>query len=381
MSRSNPPSGRFASTAVLIACALAVAGGDLAAQQPVGGSAPIPGDVADRIARIHETVVFGDMHAHPSRFHRANVPRIESEELGRYRRSLMDLVTANISTDAAYSGGFVKSDGTEVPRGQYRPAPGDAYGLTLDRMRRILATVESGEAVLARSPEAVLAARAQGKVAILPALEGGDGLEGKVENLRELHRMGLGLLQLVHFRANELGHIQTYPYSPGGLTAAGRTIVREANRLGIVIDLAHANTETIMDVLEASEHPVLFSHGGLKAFKPDQDRALTDAEVRAIAARGGVVGIWPNGSDTRTVGDMVDYMEHVIGLVGDDHVGIGSDLRGVSGYSEGFGSEAEFRAVAMELFRRGHSDETVGKIMGGNFWRVFLAVTGGRNVS
>lgn len=356
-------------------CGIALLASSLAAQT---GSTPIPADVDARISRIHETVVFADMHGHASRFHRSAVDRIEREELDRYRRSHMDLVAVNISTDAAYSGGYVRRDGTEVPRGEYRPEPGEAFALTVDRMERILATIESGDAALARDSAAVAAARAAGKVALLPALEGGDGLEGSVENLRRLHEMGLGLLQLVHFRANELGHIQTYPYSPGGLTEAGARVVREANRLGIVIDLAHANTETIMDVLELSEHPVIFSHGGLKAFEPGRDRALADDELRAFAAHGGVVGIWPNGSDTETVGEMVDYIEHVIEVAGEDHVGIGSDLRGMGSYSEGFGPEAEFRAIAMELFRRGQTDEVVGKVMGGNFWRVFRTVTAHR---
>lgn len=337
--------------------------------------------VIERLERINQTVVFGDMHAHPSRFHRGPAERIATEELALYRRSFMDLVTANISTDAAWSGGYVTRDGTEVPRGQYSPAPGEGYALTKDRMTRVLATVESGEAVLARDPAAVTLAREQGKVALIPALEGGDGLEGSVDNLRELHGMGLGLLQLVHFRANGLGHIQTYPYTPGGLTDRGREIVREANRLGIILDLAHANTETIQDVLEISEHPVLFSHGGLKAFRPEQDRALTDDELRMFAEHGGVVGIWPNGSDTETVARMVDYLEHVMDVAGEDHVGIGSDLRGVGSYARGFGEEAEFKAVAAELFRRGHGDETVGKIMGGNFWRVFETVTASVAVS
>jgi membrane dipeptidase len=337
--------------------------------------AEIPAELAARIASIHETTVFADMHGHPSRFHRADVERIASEELELYLRGHMDIATANISTDAAYSGGYFRRDGTEAPRDQYKPAPGEAFALTLDRFQRLEATVASGEAVWALDAETVLGARANGQVAILGALEGGDGLEGSLDNLRTLYDRGLRLLQIVHFRANEFGHIQTYPYSPGGLTDFGRQAIEEANRLGIVIDLAHANTQTIRDVLEVSEDPVIFSHGGLKAVQ-QQDRALTDEEVAWIATAGGVVGIWPNGASVATVADMVDLMEHVIRVGGIDHVGIGSDLRGMSSYSSGFGEEANFRAIAAELLQRGHSDEDVGKIMGGNFFRVFEEVTG-----
>lgn len=333
------------------------------------------GQSANRVAAIHQQAVFVDMHAHPSRFHRANVPRIEPEELARYRRGLMDVVVCNISTDAAFSGDYVKRDGTEVKRGELpRPKPGEPLAFTLDRFARITRTIDDGDAVLATSPEAVLDAKRQGKLSLLAALEGGDGLEARVENLRELYRRGLRLLQLVHFRANELGHIQTYPYSPGGLTPFGREAVREANRLGILIDLAHANTETIMDALKESWQPVLFSHTGAKALH-DGDRYLSDEEMVAIAAKGGVIGIWPNGESNPTMDDMVRNIDYVKKLVGIDHVGIGSDLRGMASYTSGFGEDANFQAIAEALLAHGFSEAETGKVMGGNFFRVWQQVS------
>ncbi len=334
-----------------------------------------PGATAqeDRVARIHEHFVFADMHAHPSQFHRANVARIEPDEIARYRRGLMDVVVANISTDAIYSGRYVQADGTRIPAREYRPKPGEPFAFTLERFDKILATVASGDAVLATSPDAVMAARKAGKLAILPALEGGDGLEASLDNLRALHDKGLRLLQLVHFRANELGHIQTYPYSPGGLTPFGKEAVREANRLGLIVDLAHSNTETIMDTLALSRAPVLFSHGGITALD-HCDRCLTDEEIRAIAQKGGVVGIWPDGEYNPTMADMVRHIDYVKRLAGVDHVGIGSDLRGMSQYTAGFGEEANFRAIAEGLIDAGYTDEEVGQVMGGNFMRVWRRV-------
>ena len=330
---------------------------------------------ASRVAAIHQRVVFVDMHAHPSRFHRANVLRIEPDELARYRRGLMDVVVCNISTDAAFSGDYVKRDGTEVKRGELpRPKPGEPFAFTLDRFARIARTIDDGDAVLATSPEVVLDAKRQGKLALLAALEGGDGLEGRVENLRDLYRRGLRLLQLVHFRANELGHIQTYPYSPGGLTPFGREAVHEANRLGIIIDLAHANTETIMDALKESSQPVLFSHTGVKALH-DGDRYLSDDEIIAIASKGGVIGIWPNGESNPTMDDMVRNIDYVKKLVGIDHVGIGSDLRGMASYTSEFGEDANFQAIAEALLAHGFSNSEVGKVMGGNFFRVWQQVS------
>jgi membrane dipeptidase len=345
--------------ALVVALALVVAGA-------VGGARQAP----DRLAAVHERAPFVDMHAHPSRFHRANVPRIEADELGRYRSSLMDVVVANISTDAIYSGRFTQADGTEIPARQYRPKPGEAFAFTMERFGKILKTVEDGDAVLALGPDVVSEARAQGRLTVLAALEGADGLEGQIDHLYELHRRGLRLLQLVHFRANELGHIQTYPYSPGGLTEFGREVVHQANRLGIILDLAHANTETIMDTVKLSRAPVLFSHTGAKALH-DLDRALSDDEIKVIAARGGVIGIWPNGESLKEMADMVRHIDYVRRLVGINHVGIGSDLRGMSAYTNGFGEEANFRAIAEALFAAGYTDDEAGKVMGGNFMRVW----------
>jgi microsomal dipeptidase-like Zn-dependent dipeptidase/poly-gamma-glutamate capsule biosynthesis protein CapA/YwtB (metallophosphatase superfamily) len=333
--------------------------------------------MADRIEEIHRRFVFADTHAHPSRFHRANVPRIAEDEIARYRRGLMDVVVSNVSTDAVYGGGYVERDGTRVDRGEHSPRPGQPLAFTQDRIERIMKTIEDGDAVLAESPAAVLEARRQGRVALLPALEGADGLDGQVGNVGAFYEMGVRLIQLVHFRDNELGHIQTYPYSPGGLTSFGRQVVEECNRLGIIIDLAHANTQTITDVLEVSRHPVIFSHTGAMALR-ENDRHLRDDEIRAIAANGGVIGIWPNGSVLPDMEDMVRHIDYVKGLVGIDHVGIGSDLRGMSRYTEPFGAEANFRAIAAALLQSGYTDEEVGKIMGGNFFRVWQAVTENR---
>jgi membrane dipeptidase len=329
-----------------------------------------------RIEAVHDRVVFADIHAHPSRFHRANVERIDKDEIERYRRGLIDLVVCNVSSDAAYQGGYTRRDGTEVKRLQgndaYSLKPGEAFAFTLDRFERVLETAESGDAVLASSPEAVLKAKREGTLALLPALEGADGLEGSLDNLRELHRRGLRLVQLVHFLDNDLGSNQTPPYDDRGLTAFGRDVVRESNRLGIVVDLAHANTRTIMDALDASTQPILFSHTGAKALHT-ADRYLTDHEIRAIAAKGGLIGIWP-AAEFKTAAGMVRHIDHVKQLVGVDHIAIASDLRGMS-YFPAFGEEANFRAIADGLIAGGYTDDEIGRIMGGNFFRLWQDVS------
>jgi membrane dipeptidase len=330
-----------------------------------------------RIAAIHERFVFADIHAHPSRFHRANVERIDKDEIARYRRGLIDLVVSNVSSDAAYHGGYTNRDGTSPQRLQgnarYPLKPGEAFAFTLDRFQRILNTIAAGDAVLASSPDAVLEAKRRGQVALLPALEGGDGLEGSSDNLRELHRRGLRLLQLMHFLDNDIGVNQTPPHEDRGLTEFGRELVREANRLGIIIDLAHANTRTIMDALETSTQPIIFSHTGVKALHQG-DRYVTDDEIRAIAAKGGLIGIWPAAA-LGTIAEMVRHIDHVKKLVGVDHIGIASDLRGMS-YIDAFGEEANFLAIVNGLMDAGYADDEIGKLMGGNFFRLWQQVHG-----
>ncbi len=331
-------------------------------------------DPDPRVVAIHERSVFADMHAHPSRFHRENVETILPQEIEVYRRSNIDLVVANISTDMAYDGKYTERDGSFVEGGKYRPEPGAVYALSADRLARLTKTIELGYAIHADTPGSVLEARQTGQVAIMPALEGADALEGDINNLYEMQKNGLRLIQLMHFRNNELGHTQTWPYSPGGLTEFGRLVVAESNRLGLVIDMAHSSEQTIADVLAISKHPVIFSHGGVREYT-DHDRAVTDDQIRAISAKGGIIGVWPHGRYIEDVAEMVDYMEHVIKIGGIDHVGIGSDLRGISRYVVGFDESANFHAIATEFLARGYSDEDVGKVMGGNFFRVWQMVS------
>ncbi len=315
-----------------------------------------------------------DIHAHPSRFHRANVSRISDEEIARYLDRGMDAVVATISTDTPYRGGYTLRDGTRIEGGNRRPDTGEAWAYTLDRYERLDRTVAEANAVFVRTPAEAHRAREEGRLAILPALEGADSLDGRLGRLRELHRRGLALLQIVHFRPNGIGHIQTWPYTPGGLTAFGREVVEECNRLGIVIDLAHANTETIRDTLDLSIHPVVFSHTGAFALA-EHDRHLLDPEIREIAASGGVIGIWPNASLVPTVADMARHARHLASVGGVENLGIGSDLRGMSAYSEGFGEEANFEAIAEALGEAGFDRDEVQAILGGNFERVWSAVT------
>ena len=317
------------------------------------------------------------MHAHPDHFHRNNVARISPAELDRYRTGLIDLVVCNVSSDAAYQGGYTNRDGTSVRRlraGQdHDIQPGFAFEFTLDRLERIYRTIaEDEKVVLASSPQTVMRAKRRGQIALIPALEGADGLEGKIENLYKLHDQGLRLLQHVHVRATELGYIQTPPYPAGGLTDFGADVIRDCNRLGIIIDLAHAHKQTTLDAARVSQDPIIFSHTGVKALY-DADRCLDDDEIKAIASTGGIIGIWPSSS-FKNIDVMIQHIDYVKNLVGIDHIGIGSDLRGMS-YIPEFGEQANFRAIAHALLDHGYSPQDTGKIMGQNFFSLWRQIS------
>jgi membrane dipeptidase len=178
----------------------------------------------------------------------------------------------------------------------------------------------------------------------------------------------------MHFLDNEIGGNQSPPYDERGLSDFGRALIRESNRLGIIVDLAHANNATIMDALATSTQPMVFSHTGVKALH-EGDRYLTDDEIRAIAARGGVIGIWPAAA-LGTIAEMVRHIDHVKRLVGVDHIAIASDLRGMD-YIDAFGEEANFRAIVEGLIEAGYPDDEIGRIMGGNFFRLWQQVHAG----
>ncbi|MCB1645009.1 MAG: membrane dipeptidase [Pseudomonadales bacterium] len=329
-------------------------------------------DLAARLQRIAAISPFADMHAHPSRFHRSELLHVEAEEIDRYLSNNVRLAVANISSDMPYTGRYTLRDGTVVPRGKYKPSPGTVFELTMDRMQRLQETFRLGLAEQGDTPLALT--RTPTSLVFIPALEGGDALEGKIDNLVALHEAGLRLIQLVHFRANAIGHIQTHPYSPGGLTSFGEAVVSKSNELNIIIDLAHANDETMWDVLRLSKDPVIFSHGSVKAIS-DIDRAVSDDLIRAIAAGGGIIGIWPNGAVVEDIGLMVDMIEHVIKTAGIGHVGIGTDLRGVSRYATGFTPDDSFMAVARVMIERGYSDEDIARVLGGNFIRLWKTIS------
>lgn len=268
-----------------------------------------------------------------------------------------------------------------------------------------MAGIFPNETMIALTTEDIKKAKTEGKLALIFAFQNAVPVEADwVNRLPFFYRNGLRIVQLTYNETNRLGHGCFEPIDTG-LTLTGIQIVRELNRLGIVIDLSHVGIKTSSDAIELSKHPCIFSHADCRTLC-DCRRNKTDEQIRAIAAKGGVIGITPYApfcepakGQRPTLDDYLRHMEYAINLVGVDHVGIGTDIaehwavRWAGGtprrypdmtgnytwetiYAKGFDSISYFGDVFEALLKRGYSDEDVLKIAGGNFMRVFREVWG-----
>jgi microsomal dipeptidase-like Zn-dependent dipeptidase len=198
-------------------------------------------------------------------------------------------------------------------------------------------------------------------------LEGAHALEGDIANLDLVYGAGVRMISLTHFFDNEYAG-SAHGLGKGGLTDKGRELVPRMEQLGIAVDLAHLAPTALDEVLAMATRPTLVSHGGVKG-TCDNPRNLSDEQIRAIAAGGGVVGIGyfelaVCGTDPR---DVVAAIRHVVDLVGDDHVALGSDYDGAT--SVGFDT-SQLPALTQEMLEGGLPEDSVRKILGGNALRV-----------
>jgi len=224
-------------------------------------------------------------------------------------------------------------------------------------------------------------AKAEGKVAGVLSLEGAEALEGDLAMLRTFHRLGLRALGLTWNWRNQAADGLAEIRTGGGLTEFGVALVREANRLGVILDVSHLAPAGVRDLLELSEAPVVASHANARALC-DHPRNLTDEQLEGIAASGGLVAVTyvppflahpPEDASLERVLDHVDYIVKTIGV---DHVGLGSDFDGFGGVLPGLEDVSHLPALTAGLVARGYSDEQVAKVLGGNYLRVFRQVAG-----
>jgi membrane dipeptidase len=278
--------------------------------------------------------------------------------------------------------------------------------------------------VPAASVADIRSAKAAGKIAVLMGIEGGHAIEDSLGALRDFYRLGVRYMTLTHTNTNDwadsAGSFFSASYDPvklavhHGLTPFGKDVVREMNRLGMMVDISHVSDDTIRDVLATSRAPVFASHSSCRALC-NVPRDLTDEEIRAIAAKGGVVMInfYPPFLD-QNVADaikaraslraaveakykndpaaqkaaleefdlqhpipeadrmkVIEHIEHALKVGGPQAVGLGTDYDGIELTPAGLPDVSSLPWITEELLRRGHSEEEVRGILGENFLRFF----------
>jgi len=259
----------------------------------------------------------------------------------------------------------------------------------------------------------------QGKIASLIGIEGGYAIENSLANLRLFYELGVRYMTLTHGSDTAWAGAANPDPKARGLTPFGKEVVREMNRLGMMVDLSHVSDQTMVDAINVSEAPVLFSHSSARAIA-DHPRNVPDEVLKLVAKNGGVVMVnifpgfvtqtaakqaagflekereysakypddprrasaeylvWLDKAMTEmepgTLAQVADHIDHIVKVSGIDHVGYGADFGSLSNHPKGLEDVSRYPYLTAELLRRGYTDEQVKKIIGGNVLRVMRQV-------
>jgi len=348
--------------------------------------APLP-EVSPAARALHAASLVVDMHADSlltgrdlvrrSRVGHVDVPRLQEGGVGLQFFTAATVVPMGLNIERNERDTFDLL--TLLGMAQLSPfawrGPLGRAELQADRLEDTIARSQ-GALVPVRSRaelDALIARRAQGggPIGALLGIEGAHALEGDLANLDVVFARGFRMIGLTHFFDNEFSG-SAHGVAKGGLTELGRELVRRMQARGVLVDLAHVSPAAVEEVLALATKPTVVSHGGV-AGTCDNTRTLSDAQVRGIAAGGGVIGIgyWDTAVCGREPRFVVAAMRHVIALVGDDHVGLGSDYDGAT--TVGFDT-SQLAALTQEMLSQGIPEASIRKILGGNVVRVLRAV-------
>ncbi|MBD3291374.1 MAG: hypothetical protein GF393_00510 [Armatimonadia bacterium] len=249
-----------------------------------------------------------------------------------------------------------------------------------------LAEEHADQFLYATSADEIERAKAEGKLAAIGQLESCTCLNGSLATLRNLYRLGVRVANLTHGEGGD-GTTQLQPSifdytTPAdreearelpGLSDFGREVIDECNRLGMILDLAHASDATFYEAVELAELPPIFSHGTVFAQTPHW-RGLTDDQIRLLGERGGVLGMAFHplfiDRENPTMDRLIDHIQHVVDLVGPDHIGIGADYDGMGSHTPIPSAVERIPEFTEALVQRGFDDKTILKVLGGNFMRI-----------
>ena len=273
----------------------------------------------------------------------------------------------------------------------YVPAAADKNGDALSQTLHQISIVKS---MVKRYPETFeFASTADdieriikaGRIASMMGVEGGYSIENEISNLQRLYDEGCRYMTLTHSKSLTWADSATDEPRVNGLSAFGKDVIREMNRLGMMVDLSHVSPETMRQSLAITKAPVMFSHSSARAIC-DHPRNVPDDVLLLVKQNGGVVMVnffsafvaptevlKKNKEARGTLHDVVDHIDHIVNVSGVDHVGIGSDFDGVPRLPHQLESVATYPLITQELLNRGYDRASIHKILGGNMMRVLRA--------
>ncbi len=289
-----------------------------------------------------------------------------------------------------------------------------AFTMTLEQIAIIHAMVKRYPDVFefAKTAEDVVRIQKSGKIASLIGVEGGHSMENSLDKLRRLRELGVGYMTLTHSDTLAWADSATDEAKHGGLTEFGEEVVREMNRLGMLVDLSHVSPDTMRDALRVSKAPIIFSHSSARAVA-DHPRNVPDDILKLTAKNGGVVMVnfysgfihpesarrrakmfdvsrelhrqFPNEKDFQAarkrwiadnpiesgdIYDVADHIEHIIKVAGIEHVGLGSDFDGIDKAPKQLEDVSKYPVITQVLLDRGYSTKQIHQLMSGNILRV-----------
>lgn len=409
--RRNPQYGILAVLAVLAALALTLS--PSRAQTPEEA-------LVKRAALIHQRALTIDTHIDwPSRqFRTPDFQPGEPHTPGARGSGQWDLMRMRAGgLDAVFMSIFT----AQGPRTEAGHAAAQAHALALIDLTKKMVQDHANLAALALSPEDARRLEKEGKAAIFMGMENGYPLGTDLQRLREFYDLGVRYLTLSHTRNNEICDSSTDTTAEwGGLSPLGEKVVAEMNRLGMLVDVSHVHDDTFADVLALTKAPVIASHSSARA-RCDHPRNMSDDMLRAVKQNGGVVQLCLLGNYIKKIPqdparaaalaplqaqreahrrgelsaaqqeelaaklreinakhplklplleDAMAHLDHMVAVMGIDHVGIGSDFDGGGGLVNS-NDVSEMPNITLALVRRGYSENDIHKIWGGNLLRVF----------
>lgn len=252
------------------------------------------------------------------------------------------------------------------------PGPLEYADLIFDKIEEITEANRKYISI-ARTPGDLYEDKRNGRKSIMLGIENGIALNGQLQNLQHFVQRGVVYITLCHNGDNDICDSARGCNTHGGVSRFGEQVIREMNRLGIMVDMSHAAEKSFYDALEISSMPIVCSHSSSRALC-DHPRNLTDDQMRALAAKGGVAqttlysGFLKKDGEA-TIIDAIEHLEHAIKIMGIDHVGLGTDFDGDGGV-KGLADSSELINFTRQLLARRYSERDIQKIWGGNFLRV-----------